>query len=133
MSLQRFGDMLRFGISLKLSGPDEDKYYAQRLRFYIMEMEDFDCESENDEDLDIYFMNECTLSVTIKNSTLTFNPKEGDAYDSIMVVLGFISACHDLVQEDYKKDQILDEEILRKASLPDVEEESSDEDDFEWI
>lgn len=132
MSLERFGDMLRFGINLKLSGPDENKYYAQRLRFYIMEMEDFDCESENDEDLDIYFMSECVLKVSIRNSTLTFDPAEGDAYDAIMVVLGFISACHDLVQEDYKKDQIIDEEILRKASLP-IEEESSDEDDFEWI
>lgn len=124
--------MLRFGINLKLSGPDEEKYYAQRLRFYIMEMEDFDCESENDQDLDIYFMTEHVLSVTIKNSTLTFEPKDGDAHDGIMVVLSFISACHDLVQEDYKKDQIIDEEILRKASLP-GEEESSDEDDFEWI
>ena len=132
MSLERFGDMLKFGINLKLSGPDEDKYYAQRLRFYIMELEEFDCESENDEDLDIYFMNDLTLRVTVKNSTLTFDPGDGDAYDGIMAVLGFISNCHDLVQEDYKKDQIIDEEILRKAALPD-EEESSDDDDFEWI
>ena len=103
MSLDKFADMLKFGINLKLSGDDETRYYAQRLRFYIMEMEDFDCESENDEDLDIYLNTECVLKVKIKNSILTFEPAAGDAYDAIMVVLSFVSTCHDIVQEDFKK------------------------------
>lgn len=132
MSLDKFADMLKFGINLKLSGDDETRYYAQRLRFYIMEMEDFDCESENDEDLDIYFESQCVLKVKLTDSVLTFEPAAGDAYEAIMVVLGFVSHFHDIVQEDFKKDQIIDEEILRKATSP-VEEESSDEDDFEWI
>ena len=132
MSLDKFADMLKFGINLKLSGDDETRYYAQRLRFYIMEMEDFDCESENDEDLDIYFQSQCILKVKLTDSVLTFEPAAGDAYEAIMVVLGFVSHFHDIVQEDFKKDQIIDEEILRKATSP-AEEESSDEDDFEWI
>lgn len=132
MSLDKFADMLKFGINLKLSGDDETRYYAQRLRFYIMEMEGFDCESENDEDLDIYFESQCVLKVKLTDSVLTFEPAAGDAYEAIMVVLGFVSHFHDIVQEDFKKDQIIDEEILRKATSP-VEEESSDEDDFEWI
>ena len=134
MSLDKFADMLKFGINLKLSGDDETRYYAQRLRFYIMEMEDFDCESENDEDLDIYLNAECVLKVKVKDSILTFEPAAGDAYDAIMVVLGFVSHFHDIVQEDFKKDQIVDEEILRKFTSP-IEEESSedDDDDFEWI
>lgn len=132
MSLDKFADMLKFGINLKLSGDDETRYYAQRLRFYIMEMEDFDCESENDEDLDIYFESQCVLKVKLTDSILTFEPAAGDAYEAIMVVLGFVSHFHDIVQQDFKKDQIVDEEILRKFTSP-VEEESSDEDDFEWI
>ena len=133
MSLDKFADMLKFGINLKLSGNDESKYYAQRLRFYIMDMEDFDCESENDEQLDIYYQTQCVLRVNIENSILTFEPAAGDAYDAIMVVLSFVSNCHDIVQEDFKKNQIIDEEILRKATSPIEEEESSDDDDFEWI
>jgi len=134
MSLDKFADMLKFGINLKLSGDDECRYYAQRLRFYIMEMEDFDCESENDEDLDIYLKTQCVLKVNVKNSILTFEPADGDAYEAIMVVLGFVSHFHDIVQEDFKKDQIVDEEILRKVTSS-IEEESSedDDDDFEWI
>ena len=133
MSLDKFADMLKFGINLKLSGTDESKYYAQRLRFYIMDMEDFDCESENDEQLDIYYQTQCVLKVNIENSILTFEPAAGDAYDAIMVVLSFVSNCHDIVQEDFKKNQIIDDEILRKATSPIEEEESSDDDDFEWI
>ena len=124
--------MLKFGINLKLSGSNEDKYYAQRLRFYIMELEDFDCETENDEDLSVYFSHECVLSVSVRDSVLSFEPREGDSYEAIMVVLGFISQYHDIVQEDYKKEQIVDEEVLRKVPSP-IEEEDSDDDDFEWI
>ena len=98
-----------------------------------MDMEDFDCESENDEQLDIYYQTQCVLKVNIENSILTFEPAAGDAYDAIMVVLSFVSNCHDIVQEDFKKNQIIDEEILRKATSPIEEEESSDDDDFEWI
>lgn len=132
MSLDRFADMLKFGINLKLSGSNEDKYYAQRLRFYIMELEDFDCETENDEDLSVYFSHECVLSVSVRDSVLSFEPREGDSYEAIMVVLGFISQYHDIVQEDYKKEQIVDEEVLRKVPLP-IEEEDSDDDDLEWV
>ena len=132
MSLDRFADMLKFGINLKLSGSNEDKYYAQRLRFYIMELEDFDCETENDEDLSVYFSHECVLSVSVRDSVLSFEPREGDSYEAIMVVLGFISQYHDIVQEDYKKEQIVDEEVLRKVPSP-IEEEDSDDDDLEWV
>ena len=59
--IDKFKDMLDFGINLKLSGSAEDKYYCQRLRYYIMEQEDFDAESENDEVIDIWFMHEKTL------------------------------------------------------------------------
>ena len=97
-----------------------------------MELEDFDCETENDEDLSVYFSHECVLSVSVRDSVLSFEPREGDSYEAIMVVLGFISQYHDIVQEDYKKEQIVDEEVLRKVPLP-IEEEDSDDDDFEWI
>ena len=53
--IDKFKDMLDFGINLKLSGPTEDRYYCQRLRYYIMEQEDFDAESEDDEVIDIWF------------------------------------------------------------------------------
>jgi hypothetical protein len=127
--------MLRFGINLKLSGPNENKYYAQRLRTYISQAENFDAESENDEILEVYFHNEKTLKVRIKNSTLTFEPITGDSYDSIMLVLQFISDYHDQVQEDFKKtDGELDS--LKKKSTTQIfnfDDDEDSEEESEWI
>jgi len=134
MSLDKFSDMLKFGIHLKLSGSDEDKYYAQRLRFYIMEIDGFDCETENDVDLKIYFLSEKILNVNIYDSVLTFNPQAEESYDGIMAILSFVSEYHDIVQEDFKKSSNFREEDLIRQSLP-IEEDSSDDndDDLEWI
>lgn len=134
MSLDKFSDMLKFGINLKLSGSDEDKYYAQRLRFYIMEMDGFDCETENDMDLKIYLLGENILNVNIYDSVLTFDPEAEQSYDGIMAVLSFVSEYHDIVQEDFKKSSNFREEDLVRKSLS-IEEDSSDDsdDDYEWI
>jgi len=134
MSLDRFSDMLKFGINLKLSGSDEDKYYTQRLRFYIMEMDGFDCETENDMDLKIYLLGENILNVNIYDSVLTFDPEAEQSYDGIMAVLSFVSEYHDIVQEDFKKSSNFREEDLVRKSLS-IEEDSSDDsdDDYEWI
>jgi hypothetical protein len=133
MGLDKFSDMLKFGINLKLSGSDEDKYYAQRLRFYIMEMDGFDCETENDMDLKIYLLGENILNVNIYDSVLTFDPEAEESYDGIMAVLSFVSEYHDIVQEDFKKSFNFREEDLIRRSLPIEEDSSDDDDDFEWI
>ena len=54
MTIDKIADLLKFGINLKLSGPAENRYYAQRLKFFIMETDGFDAESEDDEHVDIY-------------------------------------------------------------------------------
>tara|TARA_R110002126_G_C10204745_1_gene477345 strand:+ start:111 stop:503 length:393 start_codon:yes stop_codon:yes gene_type:complete len=130
MSLDKFSDMLKFGINLKLSGSDEDKYYAQRLRFYIMEMDEFDCESENDMDLKVYLLGEYMLNINIHDSVLTFEPQTEDSYDGIMAVLSFVATYHDVVQEDFKKSSNFREEDLSQQPLL-IEEDSSD--DCEWV
>lgn len=129
--IDKFKDMLDFGINLKLSGPAEDKYYCQRLRYYIMEQEDFDAESENDEVIDIWFMHEKTLKIHIKDSILSFEPVTDNSYEAIMVVLSFVSGLHEIVQEDFKKlDNSFDD---FKPVVIEEEEAEEDSDDFEWI
>lgn len=132
-SMDKFTSMMKFGISLKLSGENEDKYYAQRLRYWIQEQEYFDAESENDVEIQVYVMTELALKVTIKNSTLRFEPIEDSSYEAIVMVLRFISEMHDKVQEDFKKDEKIEEEVIRKSSRVVDDEESDDDDDLEWI
>jgi len=123
-------DMLDFGINLKLSGPAEDRYYCQRLRYYIMEHEDFDAESEDDEVINVWCMHEKTLDIQIKDSTLTFETIDDNSYESIMLILSFVSGMHNIVQEDFKKLGSDFDDFEPKQVVEDVEEDS---DDFEWI
>ena len=132
MSLEKFADMLQFGVSLKLSGPQEDRYYAQRLRFYVMEQEMFDAESEDDIHIDIYLAGVKTLRVKIKNSTLKFEPLGDGVYDCIMLVLKFIADMHDVVRDDFEREGNIESEFKTQAK-PIIEEEDSDDDDWEWI
>lgn len=135
MSLDKFNEMLRFGIHLKLSGPQEDKYYAQRLRFFLMELEEFDAESEDDVFIDVYFLGEKELRIKVFESSLKFEPIGDNSYDCIMAVLQFISTMHEQVQKDFKKDGFIEDEMKtpKKVSQPEKEESSWDDDDMEWI
>ena len=132
MSIDKIESLLRFGINLKLSGQTEDRYYAQRLKFYIMEQESFDAESEDDEFIDIYVLTEKALRVRVVDSILTFEPLTEASYDGIMVVLEFVANLHEIVQEDYKKSGMVENEF-EELTITEDSEEGSDDDDFEWI
>ena len=131
MSIDKIADLLQFGINLKLSGADEEKYYAQRLKFFIMEQDGFDAESEDDEFIDIYVLAEKVLTVRIRKSTLTFQPLSEASYDGIMIVLEFVANLHEIVQKDYKKSTWVENEFDTLTTIEESEEDSDD--DFEWI
>ena len=131
MSIDKIESLLKFGINLKLSGQPEDRYYAQRLKFYIMEQESFDAESEDDEFIDIYVLTEKALRVRVADSILTFEPLTEASYDGIMVVLELVANLHEIVQEDYKKSGLVENEFEALTIIEDSEEDSDD--DFEWI
>ena len=128
----RFEDMLKFGINLKLSGPEEDKYYVQRLTHYLMALENCDAETENDETVLVYYKTEASLQVKVKNSTLTFNPLTEACYECIMCVLDFVANLHTLVQEDFKKEGYIHNEFSNETFTED-ESSEDDSDDLEWI
>ena len=127
----QFTDLLKFGINLKLSGPIEDKYYTQRLSHFIMSIPDYDADTEDDENLNVYFKAELMLKVQIKDSTLTFNPESEFAYDGILVVLDFVANLHTMVQDDFRREGYIEGEFSDEILSEEIEEDSDD--DFEWI
>jgi len=127
----QFTELLRFGINLKLSGPIEDKYYTQRLSHFIMSMPDYDADTEDDENLNIYMKTELILKVKIKDSTLTFEPESEFAYDGILVVLDFVANLHTMVQDDFKREGYIEGEFSDEIFSEEIKEDSDD--DFEWI
>ena len=135
---ERFSDMLKFGINLKLSGPNENKYYTQRLVHFIMSKEDFDADTEDDSSISVYVKSELALMVHVRNSILKFEPVTEASYDGIMVVLDFVANLHNLVQEDYKKEGFIENEFKsqKKQEAPEDSEDhrpEDDSDDMEWI
>ena len=127
----QFTELLKFGINLKLSGPIEDKYYTQRLSHFIMSMPDYDADTEDDENLNVYLKTELILSVQIKDSTLTFNPVSESAHDGILVVLDFVANLHTMVQDDFLREGYIEGEFSEEQFSEEIEEDSND--DFEWI
>ena len=127
----RFEDMLKFGIGLKLSGPNEDKYYTQRLAHFIRGKDDFDAETENDEEISIYIKSELSLLIKIEDSVLTFDPLENSSYDGIMVVLEFVANMHQSVQEDFLREGEIEDEFFHPDTSECSDEEESD--DMDWI
>lgn len=126
----QFTELLRFGINLKLSSPIEDKYYTQRLSHFIMSMPDYDADTEDDENLNIYLKTELILKVQIKDSTLTFEPQSEMAYDGILVVLDFVANLHTMVQDDFQREGYIEGEFSEE--VVELNEEDS-EDDLDWI
>ena len=129
----RFEDMLKFGINLKLSGPDEDRYYVQRLTHFLMSLESLDAETEDDETILIYYKTEAALKVNVRKSTLTFEPITEASYECIMSVLDFVANLHTLVQEDFKKEGYIHNEFSNETFTEDESLEEDDSDDLEWI
>lgn len=127
----QFTELLKFGINLKLSGPIEDKYYTQRLSHFIMSMPDYDADTEDDENLNVYLKTELILAVQIKDSTLTFNPISESAHDGILVVLDFVANLHTMVQDDFLREGYIEGEFSEEILSEEIEEDSDD--DFEWI
>jgi hypothetical protein len=127
----QFTELLKFGINLKLSGPIEDKYYTQRLSHFIMSIPDYDADTEDDENLNVYLKTELILAVQIKDSTLTFNPISESAHDGILVVLDFVANLHTMVQDDFLREGYIEGEFSEEIFSEEIEEDSDD--DFEWI
>ena len=131
----RFSDMLKFGINLKLSGPSEDKYYTQRLVHFVMSMDNFDADTEDDENINVYVKTELALKVNIVDSVMKFEPITEASYDGIMLVLDFVANLHTLVQQDFKKEGFIRNEF-KEEEANDIEEEEVEDDsseDMEWI
>jgi len=64
---------------------------------------------------------------------LTFDPLEESCYDAIMLVLDFVANLHQQVQEDYLKDDAIENEFSPTNEMEQSDEEDESDDDMEWI
>ena len=131
-NIEKFSNLLKFGINLNLTSEEEHKFYTQCFTSWVMQQEHFDASMASNHEVEIYFHAEMVMMVIIEDGTLILDPASEECFDAVLLVLRFVSERHEMVKKEFKKlstHSIMDEDLYDDIGIP--EEES--EDDSEWI
>jgi len=132
-NVEKFSNLLKFGINLELKSEQEHLFYAQCFTSWIMQQEHFDASMASDTDIEIYFYAEMVMLVSIEEGTLLLDPASEECFDAVLIVLRFVSERHEMVKKEFKKlntDNIIDEQFYNDIG---IQEDEDSEDDSEWI
>jgi len=129
---EMINDLLNFGINLDLESEDEEMFYARCFATWIMQREDFDADMITDTVIKIYYHSEVSLQVVIEDSTLVLEPLSESCFESVLMILRFVSEQHEDVRREYTK---LTFSGVEDDSISEVghDEDDSDEDSDEWV
>jgi len=130
---EMISNLLNFGINLDLESDEEGFFYAQCFTSWVMKKEDFDANMASDTEIELYHHAEMVMMVIIEDSTLVLDPASESCFESVLLVLRFITERHEDVKKEFKKlnNSIEDEESCSEVGS--VEEDDNSEDDSEWI
>tara|TARA_Y100001963_G_C6394863_1_gene271439 strand:+ start:59 stop:499 length:441 start_codon:yes stop_codon:yes gene_type:complete len=136
-------NILMNGINLNLESVEEEQHYLLKLLEYFDEETEFTAYLRNDGTLDIETKEmQLGMQIQIINSTLYMVPYQQDVFEIFTSVLQFISSKHREVVMDFRGqeenkiqsiEQIRDEKENYHEKTEEIEEESSSDDDYEWI
>ena len=132
-NIEKFSNLLKFGININLTTQEEHAFYTRCFASWVMQQENFDASMASDTDVEIYFYAEMVMMVTIDDGTLLLDPTSEACFDAVLLVLRFVSERHEMVKKEFKKlntDSITDEEFYNEIG---IREEEDSEDDSEWI
>ena len=129
------------GINLNLDSIEEEQFYITKLIDYFEDETEFTAYLRKDNTMEIEDKEmQLAMDISIFNSTLFMTPYKSDIMEIFTQVLTFISARHLAVVSEFRGI-----EEIRIQNIQDVnkgihekedyetEEESSDDDDYEWI
>jgi hypothetical protein len=131
------------GINLNLESMEEEQYYIHKILEYFEDKTSFPAYLRGDRVIEIE-NNEMNLALELRisESTLYLLPYSDDAFEVFTEVLKFISTRHVEIMKEFRGfeetkiqspnevNELNDEETDEKTFQ---EEESSSDDDFEWI
>ena len=136
-------NILMNGINLNLESVEEEQHYLLKLLEYFDEETEFTAYLRNDGTLDIETKEmQLGMQIQIINSTLYMVPYQQGVFEIFTSVLQFISSKHREVVMDFRGqeenkiqsiEQIRDEKENYHEKTEEIEEESSSDDDYEWI
>jgi len=126
-------NILEFGIDLRLESTEEETYYASQMCDYFNENSDFKAYLSGDRSFEIEIdRTSPIMEVSIKDSMLNILPYTEDILEAFTLLLAFIAKKHQQLITDFRG---LD---MHKIQSPEdvnstIEDDDSDDDDFEWI
>ena len=129
------------GINLNLDSIEEEQFYITKLIDYFEDETEFTAYLRKDNTMEIEDKEmQLAMDISIFNSTLFMTPYKSDIMEIFTQVLTFISARHLAVVSEFRgieeikiqSIQDINKGIHEKEDY-ETEEESSDDDDYEWI
>ena len=135
--------ILDYGIDLKLESDEEEIYYTSRMCEYFNEKSDFKAYLSGERSFEVE-LNRTTpiMEISIMSSMLTIMPYTDDIFEAFAVMLAFIAKKHqDIITEFRGEERSLIEALsevnqvknVEETDKKEIEEESSGDDDYEWI
>lgn len=136
-------NILSNGIALNLESEEEEEHYIIKLHEYFLEETDFAAYLRKDKVLELETSDmQIAMEVTIQYSTLYIIPYTPEIFELFAEILKFISSSHIKILQEFRGvEEIKIEsisEIANKVTNEEIEEnyseeESTSDDDFDWI
>jgi len=140
MIAESIANILKNGINLRLESVEEEQHYIIKMQEYFATETETATYLRKDNILEIENSNyEIALEVYILNSTLYMVPYVENIFETFSEILKFISRCHEGIVrefrglEEFKIESIEEINGTNDEETQEIEEESSSDDDYEWI
>jgi len=130
------------GINLNLESMEEEQYYTLKMLEFFEDKTDFPAYLRGDRVIEVENRDmDLALELRISESTLYLLPYTEDVFEIFTEVLKFISSRHVQIMKEFRgieeiRIQSPDEVNQKNNEKTDekyIEEDSSSDDDFEWI
>ena len=126
--------ILDYGIDLKLESEDEEIYYVSRMCEYFNEESDFKAYLSGDRSFEVELDRSTPImEVTIMSSILRIMPYTDDVFEAFAVMLAFIAKKNTDIILELRGEEVFKIENVDEVNNYKSEEESSSDDDYEWI
>jgi len=134
-------NILLNGINLNLESLEEEEHYLIKMCSYFEEETEFTAYLSSDGTLEIETTEmQLGMQIHIVNSTLFMVPYKQEVFEIFAEVLKFISSYHQEIISEFRGFEETKIESLKEVGKTtndkqekDAEEESSSDDDYEWI
>ena len=131
--------ILSNGISLHLESQEEEQFYIMKLQEYFVSETDFPAYIRKGDVLEIEGSDmQLGMEVIVRDSTLYMLPYSQDVFEIFTEILKFIANKHTEVVSEFRGSEETRIESISEVNKTqnedtEKEEESSSDDDYEWV